>query len=133
MKTWSITAAAALAAAAAFADGAEAEESDMFDFGADLRIRQELMDNVPGLPGGGLLPRAPRSGYRNHVRFRPRVWGEFTPDENWRLYLRVADEFRWNVRPKSHKTTFPDEAVIDNLFLEAKDLFDDFQIGRAHV
>ena len=136
MKTWSITAAAAFAAAAVFADESEAEEPDMFDFGADLRIRQELMDNVPGLPGGGLLLRAPRSGYRNHVRFRPRVWGEFTPDDNWRLYMRIADEFRWNVRPKSHKTTFPDEAVIDNLFLEAKDLFDDFldfSIGRQDL
>ena len=69
MKTWSITAAAALAAAAVFADESEAEEPDMFDFGADLRIRQELMDNVPGLPGGGLLRNKDRAaGYAPHNR-----------------------------------------------------------------
>ena len=28
---------------------------DKVNFGADLRIRQEFMENVPGLPGGGML------------------------------------------------------------------------------
>ena len=47
-----------------------------FDAGADLRVRQEIMQNVPGLPNGGLLLRAPRTGFAQHMRFRPRVWGE---------------------------------------------------------
>ena len=118
------------------AHGAQDDASStVIDFGADFRVRQELMDNVPGLPGGGLLLRAPRSGYRNHIRFRPRVWGEIK-NEQWRVYLRVTDEFRWNARPYTNKTTFPDEAIIDNLFIEAKDLFDgflDFTIGRQDL
>ena len=49
-----------------------------FDFnaGADLRIRQELMENVPGLPNGGVLAPVRRGKFTNHMRFRPRVWGE---------------------------------------------------------
>ena len=70
-----------------------------FDAGADLRIREELMQNVPGLPGGGLLLKAPRSGFINHIRFRPRAWGEvkWTTERwgSWRVYTRLTDEFRW--------------------------------------
>ena len=52
-----------------------------FDAGADLRIRQELMDHVPGLPNGGFRGfRFRESGYRNHIRFRPRVWAEVKAD-----------------------------------------------------
>ena len=72
MKTQSALAVAALAAALA----ATARGEFAFDAGADLRIRQEIMDNVPGLPGGGVLSPRVRGAYKNHVRFRPRVWGE---------------------------------------------------------
>ena len=107
-----------------------------FNMGADLRVRQEIMDNVPGMPGGGLLVTRPRRPYTNQMRFRPRVWGELRAAENWRVYVRITDEFRWNVRPRNHSSTFPDEAVIDNLFFEVKDLFDgflDFNIGRQDI
>lgn len=107
-----------------------------FDFGADLRIRQEIMDNVPGLPGGGVAMPLSRSGYRNHMRFRPRVWGEATIGENSRIYLRLADEFRWNVRPRNRLTEFPDELIVDNLFFESKDMFGglvDFSAGRQDI
>ena len=110
-----------------------------FDAGADLRIRQEIMDNIPGMPGGGLLLAAPRSGYRNQMRYRPRVWGEVKASENWRLYMRLTDEFRWTQRPVNAGTKasrFPDELILDNLFIEAKDLFDgflDFTAGRQDI
>ena len=131
-------AALALSAHCAATDGLSAPELlDLpFSVGADLRVRQEFMDNVPGLPGGGLLQRAAEGPYRNHMRYRVRAWGEYTPAENWRVYMRVTDEFRWNVRPRNHKTTFPDELVLDNLFVEAKDLFDgflDFRVGRQDI
>ena len=129
-----ITAFLASCAFAAISATCAADSLD-FDFGADLRIRQEITENVPGLPGGGLLLRAPRSNYRNHMRFRPRVWGE-VKGENWRVYLRLADEFRWNARPYNNKTTFPDEVIIDNLFLEMNDLFDgflDLKVGRQDI
>ena len=108
-----------------------------FNAGADLRIREELMKNVPGLPGGGHLLAKPRSGFANHVRFRPRVWGEMKGEtENWgkwRVYTRLTDEFRWCPEPKKHTHSFPDELIIDNLFVEGKGLFDGFldvKIGR---
>ena len=125
---------AVAASASARGDGFE------FDAGADLRIRQELMDNVPGLPGGGLLLKTPRSGFRNHMRYRPRVWGEvrFGSEElgQFRIYTRLTDEFRWCPEPRVHKNTFPDELILDNLFLEGKGLFDeflDFTIGRQDI
>ena len=132
-------AAAACAFGAAAAEepvAIEGESALSFDAGADLRIRQEIMDNVPGLPGGGFLLRPPHGGYRNHVRFRPRVWGELKAGESWRLYTRLADEFRWNVRPRNHSNTFPDELIIDNLYVEGTGLFDgflDLKVGRQDL
>ena len=117
-------------------EGASPQSEDPFSFGADLRIRQEIMNNVPGLPGGGVAMPLERGSYRNHVRFRPRVWGEFAPDPHWKAYVRLADEFRWCVRPRNHSETFPGELIVDNLFLEATDLFDDFldfKIGRQDI
>ena len=101
-----------------------------FDAGADLRVRQELIKNVPGLPNGGLLLRARRTGFIQHMRFRPRVWGEvkWTTQNwgSWRIYTRLTDEFRWCPEPKKHVHSFPDELIIDNLFVEGKGLFDGF-------
>ena len=145
LKTLFAFALVCLAPLAVFADepasepAPEAEFDDSpFDFsmGADLRIRQEIMRNVPGMPGGGLLLNRVRRPYTNQMRFRPRVWGELKAAENWRVYMRLADEFRWNVRPHNHSSTFPDELVLDNLFVEATDLFDgflDFRIGRQDI
>ena len=111
-----------------------------FDAGADLRIRQELMDNVPGLPGGGLLLKAPGAGFRQHMRFRPRVWGEVSFGSErtgqFRLYTRLTDEFRWCPEPYSNKYTFPDELILDNLYLEGLGLFDgflDITFGRQDI
>ena len=111
-----------------------------FDAGADLRIRQEMLDNVPGLPNGGVLMSERRSGFRNHMRFRPRVWGEvrFGSEEVgfFRLYTRLTDEFRWCPEPYQNKNTFPDEVILDNLYLEGLGLFDgflDFTFGRQDL
>ena len=108
-----------------------------FDAGADLRIRQEIMDNVPGLPGGGVLNPSRRTGFQQHMRFRPRVWGELKGvTENWgswRIYTRLTDEFRWCPEPYKNTHTFPDEVILDNLFVEGKGLFDgflDLKVGR---
>ena len=111
-----------------------------FDAGGDLRIRQELMGNVPGLPNGGVMMPLVRDGYTDHMRFRPRVWGELklgTEDAGtFRLFTRVIDEMRWCVKPSKKQYKFPDEALVDNLFIEGKGLFDgflDFTVGRQDV
>lgn len=120
-----------------------------FNIGADFRVRQEIMDNIPGNPGSiySLLP-VKRSGNANHVRFRPRIWFEL---ENgpFKLYTRFTDEFREHivkngVRKKDRSYNFPDEILLDNLYLEGKGLeFDflrplgvekvDFRVGRQDL
>ena len=130
---------------AATAPEAVVQESDdsglSFNAGADLRIRQEIMDHVPGNPYGGFRAfRFRESGYRNHIRFRPRVWAEVKGDAGsaglWTLYGRLADEFRWNSRPANRTTAWPGEIVLDNLYLEGKDVFDgflDLKVGRQNL
>ena len=132
------TAVFAMIPLSAMADEAVLQESRKVDFnmGADVRIRQEIMGNVPGTPGGGVLYPRVRRSYLNQMRFRPRVWGELKASENWRLYLRLTDEFRWTVKPSNHNAAIPDELVLDNLFIEGVDLFDgfvDLKIGRQDI
>jgi len=111
-----------------------------FDAGADLRIREELMENVPGLPGGGVLAPVRRGKFTNHMRFRPRVWGEvkFGSESagDFRLFTRLTDDWRWCPEPYKNAYTFPDEVIFDNLFLEGKKLLDgflDFSVGRQDI
>ena len=109
--------------------------------GADLRIREEIMHNVPGLPGapGAVMPRAYKKNI-NHMRIRPRVWGSLEYEE-FTLYTRLTDEFREHfiengVKRKRRAYNFPDEVVLDNLWFGGKGLFDgflDFRIGRQDL
>jgi hypothetical protein len=109
-----------------------------FDMGADLRVRHEMYDNIPGNPNGGILLNSARSKYTGHMRFRPRVWGEvkFGQDNTWRIFGRVVDELRWYIKPDKDTHTFPGELLLDNLFIEAHSLFDgfvDFSFGRQDI
>ena len=124
--------AAAMAGFAAFAQEIEEKPVFAFDAGADFRMRQEIMHNVPVAEGGVLgRPGAMRGKTKNQMRFRPRVWAELKAGDNWRLYTRLADEFRAGIVQKTHSATFPGEVVLDNLFIEGKGLFDDFFDIRA--
>ncbi|MCR5413392.1 MAG: hypothetical protein K6F50_01530 [Kiritimatiellae bacterium] len=113
--------------AAAFALPLCAAGGYSFDAGADLRIRQEIVRNAPQLPGGGMTgrPGANRGKTKNQMRFRPRVWAELKAGEKWRLYGRLCDEFRAGIVQSTHATTWPGEVVVDNLFVEGKNLFED--------
>lgn len=116
-----------------------AEGSVDFDAGAELRVRQELFDNAPGLPGGGVQSTAKACDYRNQMRFRVRAWAESRFEGAWgkfRLRARVADEFRHFIHTSSDKYKWPDEVILDNLFLEGRGLLDgflDFQVGRQDL
>ena len=109
--------------------------------GADLRVRQEIMHNVPGLPGapGAMMPAARKEAI-NHIRYRPRVWGR-ADFGNFGLYMRLADEMREHIvkhgqRRDDRSYNFPDEIILDNLYLEGLKLFDeflDFRIGRQDL
>ena len=54
-----------------------------FNAGADLRVRQEIMGNVPGTPGGGMQSPVVRNKSKNQMRFRMRAWGD----------LKLGDHF----------------------------------------
>ena len=109
--------------------------------GADVRIREEIMHNVPGLPGapGAMMPRDYKKNL-NHLRIRPRVWGQLDYEE-FTLYGRLTDEFREHfiengVKRKYRSYNFPDEVVLDSLWLQGMGLFDgffDFRIGRQDL
>lgn len=105
------------------------EESEaggiQFDAGADLRIRQEIMHNVPTMPYGMMgKPGVYRNKTKNQIRFRPRVWAEVKAGDHWRLYGRLVDEFRAGIVQKTHAQTWPGEVVVDNIYLEGKHLLD---------
>ena len=97
-----------------------------WDAGADLRVRQELSDNLP-LAGGATAANA------SYLRIRPRVWGE-VKNENFKLYIRGTDEFREYFQPsESRNAQTPDEVLVDNLYLDLYNLFNDkvdLRIGR---
>ena len=108
-----------------------------FNAGADLRVRQEIMGNVPGTPGGGMQSPVVRNKSKNQMRFRMRAWGDLKLGDHFRIYTRVTDEPRWNITPQhSRAYEFPDELVLDNLYFEGVGLFDDridFRFGRQDV
>lgn len=128
----------ALNAGAAEVPGVTVDESPFkFDLGVDLRVRQEIMHNVPQDQYGVLgRPGVARGKTKNQIRFRPDVWMNLKAGEKWRFYLRIVDEFRSCLVQKSHTQTFPNEAVIDNLYAEGKGLFDglvDVRFGRQDL
>lgn len=135
---------AALAGAAAASTNevpAEAESNLRFNAGADVRVRQEIMHNVPGLPGapGSMMPRSKKEA-QNHFRFRTRVWGRMDY-EDFGLYGRVVNEFREHIvkngaSRKNRAYNFPDELALDNLYFEGRGLWDglvDFRVGRQDL
>ncbi|MDD3545889.1 MAG: hypothetical protein PHG96_11120 [Kiritimatiellae bacterium] len=117
-------------AGAVLAQAAEKAETEGLDWdgGADLRVRHELHDNVPQHNAGGAV-----SGNQSYLRIRPRVWGA-VKNEDFKLHVRLADEFREYFHPsESRNAQFPDEVLVDNLYLDLYGLFGDrldLRVGR---
>lgn len=131
-------------AASAFSDAtlqdvppARNDSAVSFDVGAALRVRQEIMGNVPTLPGGFLgRPGAVKAKTKNQFRVRPSLWFEMKETDKWRIYARVTDEMRACTAQKSHVNSFPGELLLDNLYFEGKDFLDglvDVKIGRQDI
>jgi hypothetical protein len=95
-----------------------------WDGGADLRLQEEMYDDIPGMLGGD---------YHNYFRLRSRVWGQVENDD-FRLFLRVGNEFLHTLKPShDHSYHFPDELFVDNLYLDINNLFWDrvnVRVGR---
>lgn len=102
----------------------ESKSGLSWDAGADLRLQEEMYDDIPGMLGGD---------YHNYFRVRSRAWGQVENDD-FRLYLRFANEFFHTLKPShDHNYQFPDELFVDNLYLDLNNLFWDrvnLRIGR---
>lgn len=112
-----------------------------FDAGADFRMRQELMHNVPGLPGEpSAMMSVPYKSHANQIRYRTRPWARLDWEE-FTLFGRLVNEVReypsqHAVKKRNRNYNFPDEVLLDNLYLEGRGLFDgllDFRAGRQDL
>ena len=116
---------------------AEVEERDpkalQWNGGGDFRVRQEIYDRLPGANGN-------ISKYNSYYRMRARAWGE-VKNEDFTLYARVADEFREYIRNPYNRVNgdygkTPGELVLDNLYLDLRNLFwdrVDLRVGRQDL
>ena len=107
--------------------------------GGDLRLRQEYFDKIPISKDP---PGVTRAGENNYFRMRTRLWTEIDLSQDVLFKVRAVNEFRHWQRPdqagKPDNATydFPDEVVLDNLFLEVRNLMDqkiDLRVGRQDL
>lgn len=91
------------------------DQDDGFSFGGSVCARYELMDNMPR----GVL----ENDSSDFARLRTRIYGRYRRND-WNVYLRLGNEFRWYRTPKSRRErqSFPDILFIDNLYVEKKNL-----------
>ncbi|MDA8078519.1 MAG: alginate export family protein [Nitrospiraceae bacterium] len=110
-------------------------------YGAAFRLRQEIWDDVVSLDTGNLAT----GGFpdRNFFRLRTQLWARADFNPQLGIYARLANEMKYfdgpftaykagNDRPDPDRYD-PDEVIIDNLYLDAKDVFGlpvDVRIGR---
>ncbi len=107
--------------------GGEDRNDFRFEYGGDLRLRQEIFDNIPVMTE---TPSVTRGGNNNYFRLRARVWGVATFWDKIIFKVRATDEIRHNLTgPESYE--FPDELIFDNLYLEFRDIFGDGVVLRG--
>ena len=138
LRSMAVAVAAALAATGVWAQGSKTEVSyPSFKAGADLRVRQEYFEHIPYRPGGyaRVVGSENPSGENNYLRVRPRVWAQADLSREARIYGRLTNEFRkfWEPDYEGRQAgyTYPDELVVDNLYLDLKGLFNDTLDIRA--
>lgn len=113
-----------------------AQAETKVDYGAAFRLRQENWDDVVNLstnPSGG-------GADRNFFRLRTQIWGKVDFNQSLGVYARLVNEAKFFDGPfTAYKTNVnnerfdPDELAIDNLYVDAKDIFGlpvDLRIGR---
>lgn len=95
----------------------EAVEQSKFSWGGDIRLRSVYFDNIP-YPNGAEA----RGGANSFQRYRTRLWGEYQATEDFKVHGRIVNEFRtYQNRSKTAGSSgwnAPDEAVIDNLYID---------------
>jgi len=95
-----------------------------FDYGAALRLRQEIWDDVVSLD----TLQSPATQDRNFFRLRYSLWGSVDIDKSYAGYLRLTGEPKYSIgpwkpnAPRNDDRLDEDELVIDNLYFEAKNI-----------
>jgi hypothetical protein len=121
------------AAAPAQEQAQQVEQRLRLDAGFDLRLRQEAYDNVPIIADP---PGITRGGENNYFRIRSRYWGS-AEYGGFGILGRLTHEFRHFLEPDDASDwEWPDEAVVDQLYLEGRGLLDgrlDFRVGRQDL
>ncbi len=118
---------------------ADTSSTDLkFTYGAAVRLRQEIWDNVVDLNTS--------QKDRNFFRLRASVWGKVDVGQNLDLYSRITTEPKYYMGPyhpaiiegseaAAHHSQYldTDEVIFDNLYLTGKKLFNgkiDVRVGR---
>jgi hypothetical protein len=90
-------------------------------------------DNIPIIADP---PGVTRNGENHFFRFRTRLWGKLDASENFGVYTRITNEFRHYEKPDNNSMNALDEILVDNLYLDARNLFNetvDVRIGRQDL
>lgn len=97
--------------------------------GGDIRIRKDWLSDLPSPDGPSKL--------QDYWRFRTRLSGRVEDPGRWSFNVRLTHEFFEYRKPKNSRAYhWPEELLVDNLYLEVKNLFDgrvDIRIGRQDV
>ena len=118
MKTLPFSIGAAMLAATILAADAVEEKASPFRYGGDIRLRQELWDDIP-LPTES--PIITRNGFNNTYRLRTRAFAAYDFADWATANVRFTHMFYETIAgPKSFK--WPDELSLDNANLEFRDL-----------
>jgi hypothetical protein len=105
-------------------------------YGAVFRMRQEYWDNAVSL---GTLGMTTSGADRNFFRLKTSLFGKLDYDKRNALFLKVTNEMKYYIgdftpnAPRNHDRLDADEIVFDNLYADAKKIFNlpvDIRIGR---
>jgi hypothetical protein len=104
------------------------------DYGGSVRFREEYIKH-----GSDLGLNTPPNSDRNFFRMRTTLWGKVDFSDDIGVYGRIANEAKYymgSYKPSelSKSSRFDeDELIIDNLYFEAKNIFNlplDIRVGR---
>ncbi len=108
------------------------------DAGIDWRLFIVYFDNMAAYQRNQSSETAtdPQNpAYADYWRFRTRPWGRLDLGDDYSLYGRLANEFRVYRNSKQYYP-FPHEMIIDNLYVDINNLWNDrlnLRIGRQDI
>jgi hypothetical protein len=107
-------------------------KSATFDWGYNLRLRQEYLRNVFDLSNDGVDD-------RNYLRVRSQLWASYTPNATWKAFVMLNNEHRhWfkSATGLEHQEFEIDEIIFESLYVQASKIGGSpfgFTIGRQNL